>query len=113
MKKMSLLYGTYAALLLIGGIIGFLAAGSIPSLIASSLMALLLVFSIYLVEKSKPSGVLLGQAVMLFLFLFFGVRFYNSLKIMPSGVMALVSLTTLLASSYLTKTQKTLSKKRR
>lgn len=81
---------TYTALLVVGGLIGFLKAKSKASLIMSTLCAvpLVLVGLGYL-------PILAAQLMAGFLMVFFFRRFASSKKIMPSGLMAGISLVTL------------------
>lgn len=80
----------YIALLTAGGLVGFLKANSKMSLLMSLAFAIPLAMSIVLSWPSLVSLVLIG-----FLCVFFGMRFAKSRKLMPAGVMAMLSLVTL------------------
>lgn len=82
----------YAILLIIGGVIGYIKAGSIVSLVMGIAFGIsLIVSSIGMFKKCVharyTSLILTG-----FLTLFFIYRFIMSYKMMPSGVMAIISI---------------------
>ncbi len=77
---------TYIALLIAGGVIGFVKAGSRASLIASLAFAVPLVLAAFGVLPSIVADVVVG-----FLFVFFGMKFVKGKKFMPGGFMAILS----------------------
>ena len=87
----------YGALLIVGGVMGYTKAGSTPSLIMGSLSGLLaILLSIWgLKGHDLPSLFLLGGEAIV-LSAFFYMRYANSKKFMPSGMMAVVSAVSLL-----------------
>ncbi len=86
----------YALLLAVGGLIGYLKAGSRPSLIAGSISALAVLAALGLSARSHPWGVPLGMIVSITLFLLFGYRYaVKTRKFMPSGLLAIASLVVL------------------
>lgn len=82
----------YALFVLAGGVIGFLKAGSTPSLAMGIIFAILLLFTAFQVSKKMMIGLYLALIFSAFLALFFGYRFFNSYKFMPAGFMLLLSL---------------------
>ena len=83
----------YIVLLLAGGLMGFLKAGSKISLLTSAAFALPLALCAMNVIPFFPTApVLVGL-----LALVFGVRFAKGRKFMPSGMMLVLSATTLAA----------------
>jgi len=81
---------TYAALLMAGGLIGFLKAKSKASLIMSTLCTVPLVL-----VALGHLPILAAQLMAGFLMVFFFRRFASSKKVMPGGLMAGISLITL------------------
>jgi uncharacterized membrane protein (UPF0136 family) len=79
----------YIVLLISGGLIGFLKAGSKASLIASSAFALPLVLAA-LGVFGGASG-LIAKITIGVLLVFFGKKFWIGRKFMPSGLMAILS----------------------
>lgn len=86
--------GIYAALLAAGGLIGFLKAGSRPSLIAGLASGLVAVAALALSTRS-PQGFWLGAALSAVMLVFFGRRFASGRKFMPGGMLTVASLAVL------------------
>lgn len=78
---------TYIALLVVGGAIGYVKAGSKISLFASLGFAVPLVLALLLRWPSNVSVVVLGIH-----FVYFAVRFVRTKKFMPGGMLAAASL---------------------
>ena len=81
----------YAILLEAGGAMGFIKAGSKASVIASTAFALVIFLFIFNVIPIDYAWTVLA-----FLVLFFGSRFARSKKFMPNGMMAILSVITLI-----------------
>ncbi|KAK0134544.1 Transmembrane protein 14C [Merluccius polli] len=80
----------YAALLVSGGIVGFIKAGSAASLVAGLVFGVLAGVGAYLTSKNAQRvwvslGVSGAMAVVM------GTRFLSTWKFMPAGLMALTS----------------------
>jgi uncharacterized membrane protein (UPF0136 family) len=85
--------GVYALLLGIGGLMGYLKAGSRPSLIAGLISALAALGALGLSAANHRLGVPLGLILSITLFVMFGYRYaVKTRKFMPSGLLAIVSL---------------------
>ncbi|ODT97763.1 MAG: hypothetical protein ABS79_07010 [Planctomycetes bacterium SCN 63-9] len=83
----------YAALLAVGGIVGFLKARSNASLIAGLVSAIAALVALALSLAGYRWGIALGSLLAIVLFLFFGSRYaLRNRKFMPAGMMAVVSL---------------------
>jgi uncharacterized membrane protein (UPF0136 family) len=86
----------YIVLMVIGGVMGFVKAGSKASLIASvAFGAILSLFAL---------GILPFQYhiwVLLFLLIFFGMRLAKSKKMMPNGLMVILTILALAATHLL------------
>lgn len=77
----------YIVLLLAGGLIGFLKAGSKISLITSAIFAVALALCALNVIPMFPTApILVGLLVVVF-----GIRFAKGRKFMPSGLMVILS----------------------
>lgn len=81
----------YAVLLGMGGAIGYLKAGSRPSLIAGSLSAVVSLIALGLSYRG-PEGFWLGLALGVAMLVVFGMRFAKTRKFMPSGLLIVASL---------------------
>jgi uncharacterized membrane protein (UPF0136 family) len=86
----------YALLLAVGGVIGYVKAGSRPSLIAGSISALAALLALGLSLGNNRLGVPLGLILAVALFVLFGYRYaVKTRKFMPSGLLAVASLVVL------------------
>ncbi|XP_019968158.1 transmembrane protein 14C-like [Paralichthys olivaceus] len=81
---------SYAVLVSAGGIIGFVKAGSVTSLAAGLLFGLLAAVGAYLASQN-PKNVWLSLGTSGTLTVVMGLRFINSWKFMPAGLMTLLS----------------------
>ncbi|XP_048030304.1 transmembrane protein 14C isoform X4 [Megalobrama amblycephala] len=79
-------YG-YAALVASGGVIGYVKAGSVPSLAAGLLFGGLAGFGAYQTSQD-PKNIWVSLAASGTLAAIMGKRFYSSRKIMPAGLIA-------------------------
>jgi uncharacterized membrane protein (UPF0136 family) len=93
----------YSLLLLIGGVIGYFMAGSLASLLMSSIFAILLIGSLFL-DKLFPDGSFKSILFLLgILILFFAYRWYVT-KFFPAGAICVLSVVVLITTLY-TKTK--------
>jgi uncharacterized membrane protein (UPF0136 family) len=81
----------YSLLLLIGGTTGYFIAGSIASLLMSSIFAILLIGSLFLIRFYPEKGYKTVFALLCALSLFFAYR-WASVKFMPSGLLCILTL---------------------
>ncbi|KAI9303080.1 transmembrane proteins 14C-domain-containing protein [Cunninghamella echinulata] len=81
----------YSLLVFSGGVIGYVKAGSVISLGASSVFGLASAYGASLVSRD-PRNVGLSLAVSLLLLIVMGIRFSKSGKFMPAGLVSLLSL---------------------
>ena len=82
----------YIVLLFLGGLMGFLKAGSKMSLIMASAFAVLLILcNINIITGPRH----IVDFILLFLLLFFAFRLTKSKKFMPNGLMSILTLATL------------------
>ena len=91
----------YIVLLLVGGLIGFLKAGSKVSLIAAAVSAALLVIAS--IPRLLQPGIreVLVQTILAALLVIFAVRLTKTKKFMPSGLMLVLTLATLTLRHFL------------
>lgn len=82
----------YALIVFAGGIIGYLTAGSVPSLIMGSAFGLLLLGSGWALVQRSTLGYFSATTLSAILALFFAYRFILTWKVMPAGMMAILSL---------------------
>ncbi|XP_008277886.1 transmembrane protein 14C-like [Stegastes partitus] len=81
---------SYAVLVSAGGVLGYVKAGSVTSLVAGLLFGLLAAAGAYLTSQN-PRNVWLSLGTAGTLAVVMGLRFLNSWKFMPAGLMTLAS----------------------
>lgn len=81
----------YAALLALGGFMGYSRKGSMVSLVAGLSFGILSGYGAYRVS-SNPGDIKISLIAAGSLAAIMGVRYNNSRKIMPAGIIALISL---------------------
>lgn len=86
----------YSLIVFIGGIIGFIKAHSIASLVSGCSFASLILTSSILLKQYEEFGKKMALTLAAFLALFFAYRFFTSLTFFPSGIMSLISLSVFL-----------------
>jgi uncharacterized membrane protein (UPF0136 family) len=91
MKLNGIIVIAYGILVLIGGVIGFIKAQSTPSLFVGSIFACLLIGAGIGIFNRVRACIYLALISTLFLGCFFAYRFFLTYKMMPSGIMTLIS----------------------
>ena len=91
MTRQSIFVACYGALILIGGIIGYVVAHSAASLIASSAISLAFFICTPFIKKGSVAALSIATALTTFLLCFFTYRFFLAFKIAPGGIMAVIS----------------------
>ena len=87
----TLILWIYIVLLVLGGLMGFLKAGSKMSLLTSTAFAAVLA----LCNANIIRVANLADIILALLIVFFGMRFAKSKKFMPMGMMAILTVVTL------------------
>jgi uncharacterized membrane protein (UPF0136 family) len=97
MRTVALYEMLFGIITLVGGIIGFVTADSIISLIAGLAAGLILVGAALKMQKGSRVGLYVCLIVSLALLVQFGMKFFTpEFKWMPAGVMAILSILSLL-----------------
>lgn len=100
MRTRKFIVWTYAAIILVGGVIGATKAHSKASLITSLIASTLLFLFAYGMKKKERLCLYGSAAVILVLDAFFTYRFLSTLHFIPSGMMSVVSFLALAALVY-------------
>lgn len=96
MQFENIVFWSYIALLLIGGLIGFFSAGSKVSLITSAIAAALLILA-RLPGIFQPSfGRAMAEVIMAVLLIVFAIRLAKTKKFIPSGLLLVLTLAVLI-----------------
>jgi uncharacterized membrane protein (UPF0136 family) len=81
----------FGLLTIVGGVIGFVKAGSTPSLVAGSISGIALLVAAFLLPGNVVLGLIIAGVVSLLLAGRFIPNFMQTGKIMPAGLMAILS----------------------
>ena len=81
----------FGALTVAGGLVGYLKAKSVPSLVAGGIAGAALIVAGYLVGTSGKAGLFVGLTVSFLLAARFGPAYRKTKKAMPAGLMAALS----------------------
>jgi uncharacterized membrane protein (UPF0136 family) len=81
----------FGLLTIAGGIIGYVKAGSLPSIIAGALAGILLLIAAFLLPENQLWGLGLALFTSLLLAAQFVPKFIRTGKVMPAGMMSILS----------------------
>ena len=81
----------FGALTIVGGIIGYVKAGSAPSIIAGSITGLLLIIAGFILPEHRTTGLATAFVVSLLLAGQFVPKLLRTGKMMPAGMMSILS----------------------
>jgi uncharacterized membrane protein (UPF0136 family) len=82
----------FGLLTIAGGVMGYVKAGSTISLIAGAISGLLILVAAFLLPGNAVAGLALGGIVSLLLIGYFLPAFLRTGKMMPAGMMAILSI---------------------
>ncbi len=81
----------FGVLTIAGGIIGYVKAGSAPSIIAGSITGILLIVAAWLLPEHRAAGLATALVISLLLAAQFVPKFIRTGKVMPAGMMSILS----------------------
>src|SRR5213594_5091192 len=81
----------FGILTIAGGIIGYVKAASVPSIIAGSITGVLLLVAAFLLPEHRAAGLATAFIVSLLLAAQFVPKFVRTGKVMPAGLMSILS----------------------
>lgn len=85
----------YGILSIVGGIIGYIQATSMVSLLSGSISGFLLIIAAYFQLQGQTWGSILAVLVTAVLVVFFAFRLAKTRKFMPAGLMTILGMLTL------------------
>ena len=91
MDATSIYFLIFGALTIIGGVIGYVKAGSLPSIIAGTITGLLLLVASWILPGNRAAGLVIGLIVSLLLAAQFVPKFIRTKAVMPAGLMSVLS----------------------
>lgn len=81
----------FGALTIVGGLIGYVKAGSVPSIIAGAITGILLLIAGYILPEHRAAGLVTAFVVSLLLAGQFVPKLIRTGKVMPAGLMSILS----------------------
>jgi len=91
MDATKLYFLVFGALTIVGGIIGYVKAGSLPSIIAGAITGVLLLVAGFLLLEHRAAGIATAFVVSFVLAAQFVPKFIRTGKMMPAGMMSILS----------------------
>ena len=82
----------FGALTIVGGVVGYVKANSVPSIIAGSITGVLLLIAGYILPEHRAAGLITAFVVSLLLAAQFVPKLIRTGKVMPAGLMSILSL---------------------
>ena len=81
----------FGVLTIAGGIVGYVKAGSTPSIIAGSITGILLLVGAWMIPQNQVAGLAIALVVSLLLAAQFVPKFMRTGVVMPAGLMSILS----------------------
>lgn len=91
MAPVKIYFILFGILTMAGGVIGYVKAGSMPSIIAGTVTGLLLLLAAFLFPEYRLVSLALGLLISLLLAGQFIPKFIRTGKVMPAGMMSILS----------------------
>ena len=91
MEAARIYFIVFGALTIVGGIVGYLKAGSVASIIAGSIAGVLLLVAAFLLPEHRTIGLATALIVSLLLAAQFVPKFLRTGRAMPAGMMSILS----------------------
>jgi uncharacterized membrane protein (UPF0136 family) len=88
----------FGVLTIAGGIVGYVKAGSVASIIAGSISGIILLVAAFVLPERRAAGLIIGLIISLLLAAQFIPKFFRTGKVMPAGLMAVLSVIGIIAA---------------
>ncbi len=98
MEAAKIYFIIFGILTIAGGIIGYVKAGSVASIIAGSITGILLLVGAFLLPEHRAIGLATAFIISLLLAAQFAPKFIRTGRVMPAGMMAILSVIGLVAA---------------
>ena len=98
MEAAKIYFIIFGLLTIAGGIVGYVKAGSVPSIIAGAITGILLLVAAFLLPEHRVAGLATALIVSLFLAAYFIRKYASTGAIMPAGMMSVLSLIGIIAA---------------
>ena len=97
MEAAKIYFIVFGALTIVGGIVGYVKAGSVASIIAGSITGVLLLVAAFLLPEHRMVGLATALIISLLLAAQFIPKLLRTGRVMPAGIMSLLSVIGIIA----------------
>ena len=91
MDATSIYFLIFGGLTIVGGVIGYVKAGSLPSIIAGAITGVLLLVAGWILPTQRTTGLAIALVVSILLAVQFVRKLLRTGKMMPAGLMSVLS----------------------
>jgi uncharacterized membrane protein (UPF0136 family) len=98
MEAAKIYFIIFGVLTVVGGVIGYVKAGSVASIIAGSITGVLLLVAAFLLPDHRAAGLATAFIISLLLAAQFAPKFIRTGRVMPAGMMSILSVIGLIAA---------------
>lgn len=91
MDATSIYFLIFGGLTIVGGVIGYVKAGSLPSIIAGAITGVLLLVAGWILPTQRTTGLAIALVVSILLAVQFVPKLLRTGKMMPAGLMSVLS----------------------
>ena len=98
MEVIKIYFILFGVLTIAGGIVGYVKAGSVASIIAGSITGVLLVVAAFLLPEHRGVGLATALVISLLLAVQFVPKFLQTGRVMPAGMMSILSVIGVIAA---------------
>jgi uncharacterized membrane protein (UPF0136 family) len=98
MEAAKIYFIAFGALTIAGGVVGYVKAGSVASIIAGSVTGILLLVAAFLLPEHRAIGLATALVISLLLAGQFVPKFIRTGRVMPAGMMSILSVIGIIAA---------------
>ena len=98
MESAKIYFVVFGVLTIAGGVVGYVRAGSVASIIAGSITGVLLLVAAFLLPEHRAIGLATAFIVSLLLAAQFVPKFIRTGRVMPAGMMSILSVIGVIAA---------------
>ena len=91
MEAAKLYFIVFGVLTVVGGVVGYVKAGSVASIIAGSITGIVLLVAAFLLPEHRAIGLATAFIISLLLAAQFAPKFIRTGRVMPAGTMSILS----------------------
>jgi uncharacterized membrane protein (UPF0136 family) len=98
MEAAKIYFIIFGLLTIVGGIIGYVKAGSVASIIAGGIAGILLLVAAFLLPEHRVAGLATALIISFLLAAQFLPKFFRTGKVLPAGMMSVLSVIGIIAA---------------